>query len=157
PLFAEPLARFMKNARGGRNDPVGFFVEHFADGEDGRPTGIEAFARGFREFMHQCYRWSWGRADRDAANAFVTERYRVALKAGGRGGNRGMDAPTLGWARGRAEPWFGQGHALAAAALLAESGAAKAAAAAACWSLQVDGWRADNSVCAAELLDAIGA
>jgi hypothetical protein len=108
--------------------------------------------------MHQCYRWSWGGDDRDAANAFITERYRT----GGLGTSKAwqarvMDDPTFSWARSRAEPWFGQIHALAAARLLAECGETDAAAAAACWSLQVDGWREDNARLAAELLGRAGA
>lgn len=156
PLFAEPLARFMKNARGGRSDPVGFFVDHFADGKDGRPAGLEAFAAGFREFMHQCYRWAWGPEEQDEQNAWIRTNYRLDRVGGSEWRGTVMDAPTFSWARDRAEPWFGQGHALAAGELLAEVGDAKAAAAALCWSLQVDGWRSDNAPLCADQLEAIG-
>ncbi len=156
PLFAEPLARFLKNGRGGRTDPVGFFAAHFADGKSGRPEGMEAFAQGFGEFLRQCYRYSWGKNDRDAANAFIEQRYQLGLPREEEWGARVMDAPTFSWARSRAEPWFGQAHALAAARLLAEVGEIKAAAAAACWSLQVDGWHADNAALAVQALAQAG-
>ena len=156
PLFAEPLGRFLKNGRGGRTDPVGFFAAHFADGKDGRPDGMQAFADGFGEFLRQCYRYSWGRNDRDAANAFIEQRYELGLPREEEWGARVMDAPTFSWARSRAEPWFGQAHALAAARLLTEVGETKAAAAAACWSLQVDGWHPDNAGLAVQTLEQAG-
>jgi hypothetical protein len=156
PLFAEPLGRFLKNGRGGRGDPVGFFAAHFADGEDGRPDGMQAFADGFGEFLRQCYRYSWGKNDRDAQNAFIEQRYQLGLPREEEWNGRVMDAPTFSWARSRAEPWFGQAHALAAARLLAEVGETKAAAAAACWSLQVDGWHPDNAALAVETLEQAG-
>jgi hypothetical protein len=52
-----------------------------------------------------------------------------------------MDAPTWSWARNRAEPFFGQDHAAAAALLLLQVGDHEAAAAAGVWSTTVDGWR----------------
>jgi hypothetical protein len=52
-----------------------------------------------------------------------------------------MDAPTWSWARNRAEPFFGQDHAAAAALLLLQVGDHEAAAAAGAWSTTVDGWR----------------
>lgn len=155
-LFAEPLERYMKNARAGRNDPVSFFTDHFADGEGGRPEGLDAFADGFREFMHQCYRWSWGPAERDAANAWIARDYRLEYTRSSEWSAMVRDVPTFSWARNRAEPWFGQGHVLAAGRLLQEAGVTGAAAAALCWSLQVDGWRPENAPACAELLDTLG-
>lgn len=149
PMFASRLDKFFKNARGGRTEPVAYFTDHFADGKEGRPEGLPAFADGFREFMHQCYRWCWN--ERDAANAWIG-RYRLGLP-GDEGYGMVTDAPSLGWSRGRAEPWFGQGHAGEAARLFEELGDVRAAAAAACWSLLVDGPDVERFDRAARMLD----
>ncbi len=156
PLFAERLRNFLKNGRAGSKDPVGFFTATFADGKDGRPDGLEAFREGWHQFLLQCYRWSWGGSDRDEQNAWIPQRYTLELVRSNRWARRVMDAPTFSWARNRAEPWFGQGHAMAAARLLSDVSDYKAAAVAACWSLQVDGYNDENAELAIRALQESG-
>ena len=152
PLFAERLEKFMRNARAGKADPVGYFTTMFADGKDGRPEDLEAFAKGFGEFMHQCYRACWN--ERDAANAWL-DRHAVNF-TGDKGYGRVHDAPSLSWARDRAEPWFGQGQADAAARLFDEVDDPRSGAAAGCWALLVDGFDPERVKRLAADLDASG-
>ncbi len=135
--FREPLERFMANGRAGRRDPLAFFTSHFADGKQGRPADFDAFAAEFQAFLSACYRKGWG--DLPASEDWIEQRHKTKLEREGSSGLLG-DRPTWSWARNRAEPWFGQGHAAEAGALLASVGEDDAAAAAWAWSLQVDGW-----------------
>ncbi|MGE0144306.1 MAG: hypothetical protein AB7I19_12135 [Planctomycetota bacterium] len=152
PRFRERLDKFQKNARAGRSDPIAYFTQNFADGKEGRPADLDEFVAGFHEFLRQCYRWCWN--ERDAENEWI-KGYRHGLP-GDKGYGPVLDAPSLSWARDRAEPWFGQGHAADAAWLFEEAGDHRAAAAAACWSLLVDGWEADRAALAARSLEASG-
>jgi len=67
-----------------------------------------------------------------------------------------MDEPTWSWARDRAEPFFGQGHAAAAGDVLAAAGLGAAAAAAWLASLACEGWSAHAAFAAADELQRLG-
>ncbi len=138
PRFAEALARFEANARGGQQDPVGYFTKVFCDGKAGRPADLAAFVADWREFLQGCARWQDERT-RDASNAWVGRYGRLADQ---KPTDLVLDEPTLSWGRTRAEPWFGQGHAGAAGEVLAAAGSTAGAAAAYLWSLQCEGWQA---------------
>jgi hypothetical protein len=56
------------------------------------------------------------------------------------------DEVTWSWARARAEPFFGQGHARAAGDVLREAGHGAAAAAAYLWSLAVEGFEPESAL-----------
>jgi hypothetical protein len=127
-LFEPNLRAFMRGAGAAKGERA-FFVKCFADGADGRPKGLEEFARGFETFLSGFY---W----RDPKP--WAQRYRASLEGGG-GGGYVYDAPTWSSARVRAEPVFGQDQAFVAAELLAARGKEKEALAAALWALAADG------------------
>lgn len=148
-IYNDKLDRFMRNARAGRKKPLQFFESHFADGEDGRPDGMDEFAGQFHEFLQGCYKRSWGE-DIEWLNRYTQKRDASTR-------NRlVLDEPTWSWARSRAEPWFGQQQAAKAGMLLAEAGKPRPAAAALAWSLQTDGWDAAVVARLAELLVELG-
>ena len=94
--YADRLQKFMRNARAGRKKPLAFFVSHFADGEDGRPEGLDDFAEDFNTFLEGCYKASWGEK--------VAWLDRYTTSTGKRVRNRPVDdQPTWSWARNRAE------------------------------------------------------
>ena len=149
-LFAERLQAFMRNARAGRKQPLDFFVRNFCDGEDGRPADLEAFAGLFREFLEACYKRGWGEKIGWLDRGWKTTRARDIYT------RQVEDAPTMSWARTRAEPAFGQAHAAAAGFLLDEVGKRDAAIAAWTWALAVDGWRDDVAIRLDRALQAAG-
>lgn len=123
-------ARFDRFARGA---PPGqglaeWFASCFADGKEGRPAGMEAFAAAFAEFLKGFWwetRAPWlGRyaanVPSQAADPWI------------------YDAPTWSAVRDRAEPYFGQDHAAEAGRILARVGNPVAATAAFEWALEVD-------------------
>ncbi len=128
PLFAARLEPYVRACAKWRKDPSDLFVRWFADGEDGRPDGLEAFAEEFAAFL---VGFDW----REPAD--WTDRYRRSAPLG-EGGELVMDEPTFSWLRARAEPWFGQEQARLAAEVLAEDGREEDAVAAYLWSLAVD-------------------
>ena len=133
-LFAGQLEKFMKNARGGIKNPLGWFVSIFADGKEGRPENFKAFTSEFNMFLSGCYKSGWGEAPpwmREYRTKFP-KRPRPP-RQGRRQPDTVMDEPTWIWVRNRAEPQFGQRHAAAAGTLLAELGQEKAAVAALLW------------------------
>ena len=133
-VYREKLQKFMRNARAGRKKPLQFFESHFADGEDGRPEGMQAFADEFRGFLRGCYNASWG----EDVPEWIS---RYTRKRGASTRNRlVLDEPSWSWARSRAEPWFGQQQAANAGMVLAAAGQPRPAAAALAWSLETDGW-----------------
>ena len=151
-LFATRLQEFMLNARAGRKKPLAWFVNKFADGKEGRPKNLKAFARMFHDFLHGCYQTGWNNAPawiRDYRRGFGKPRKR----SGARQTGYVMDEPTWVWVRDRAEPWFGQRHAADAGRLFAEIGETRPAVAALLWSLGTDDWQLDAARLLARLLD----
>ncbi|MFQ5505537.1 MAG: hypothetical protein ACE5F1_12170 [Planctomycetota bacterium] len=136
-LYAARLRHFMRHARSGRKDPLGFFVRHFADGKNGRPKGLDAFVTEWREFLSDCYKFAWG--DKDPA-WLARHTIRFPKRPGKSWRGLVMDEPTWSWSRHRAEPWFGEYQAARAGELLESRGHGRAAAAAFLWSLVTDGW-----------------
>ncbi len=137
PLFARKLGVYLKKAREGKRDPVGFFERTFADGRNGRPKKLAGFLQGWGEFLRACYKYCWGEKVPSLA------RFQLRGKPGKRRGQVG-DRPTWTWEHPRAEPWFGQIHAARAATLLEDAGVFKAASAAACWALTTDAFDRDT-------------
>jgi hypothetical protein len=125
--FAPRLPRYMEGA-GKAQDALSAFTAAFADGKEGRPSDLAAFARGFDEFLSGFY---WRSPKAWAA------RYRDGI---GRAGDGYVyDAPTWSWARVRAEPVFGQDQARLAGELLLERGRRAEALRACVWALAADG------------------
>jgi hypothetical protein len=138
PRYAAALARYQKLARAGQKDPVAWFVANFCDGKQGRAANLDAFVAEWQTFLGGCAAWLDGKKDEHA----WVGRYGALERR--ETGPMVLDAPTWSWARRRAEPWFGQDHAAAAARLLHEVGDWPAASAAALWSTTVDGWRSET-------------
>lgn len=153
PRFRPALAGYERNARAGQRDPLGWFVQHFCDGEDGRPADFEAFAADWLAFLRGCSEWLDERT-RGPDNAWVG---RYAPRGQGDPAPLVLDEPTLTWSRDRAEPFFGQGHAAAAGDVLAAAGLVEAAAAAWLWSLSCEGWRRHPAGAALDVLQRLGA
>jgi len=128
PWYAERLEDYMRGRERRRGDAVDVFAGFFADGKDGRPDGMEAFAADFDEFLA-------GFGGREPAE--WTERYDPKGPRGEEGALV-FDEPTFSWLRARAEPWFGQDQARVAAELFADMGKPDDAVEAACWALAVD-------------------
>lgn len=152
-VFAGKLEDYMRGMRGGRKDPVGYFEKTFADGRDGRPKGLDEFIKIYREFLELCYRVSWGEPE-------PRRKFDALYRRGIPGPSKRPafeDEPTWSWARGRAEPWFGQDHAAAAAWLFAEVQQHEDAAKAAVWALGVDGLDDRMLALAADELSQAGA
>ncbi len=119
------------------------FVDHFCDGEDGRPDSIEEFEDIFTEFLE-------GFIPRKLAP--FTKRYVPRIDYRG-AGTWIYDEPTWTWDWVRAEPSFGQNQARVAGELLLENGQLPEAIRAFVWARAVDGY--DKRI-AAGLVDAIG-
>ncbi len=132
PLFAGRLERYMRVGGPDLDD----FEDSFADGKEGRPQGMEAFAAGWGRFIGAIYRT---RNDNQPPPAWL------ALFVGSVQGPPGsgeedyfFDAPTWPRTRSRAEPVYGQDQAGRAGLLLARLGRTRDAARALEWSLVVD-------------------
>ncbi|MCR9246796.1 MAG: DUF1080 domain-containing protein [bacterium] len=143
PLFGDALARFEKNSRASRKNPVGYFEKTFCDGKDGRPADLEGFLEGWQGFLRGVGRWLVRERNKD--NKWVEAYGKVGP---GESMKKVLDRPTWSWARTRAEPFFGQDHAAAATRLLSEVGDHEGTVAACIWSLAVDGWRPDTTLAA---------
>lgn len=128
-LFQESLQRFMEAGRGRKSKPIDFFVDHFCDGEQGRPDGFTAFAEGYEEFLRGF--WWKERADWTARYTQSVPRTPAQPFV--------YDEPTWTWQRNRAEPYFGQDQARVAARVLLDAGQERDALGALLWSLGVDG------------------
>ncbi|MEZ5979642.1 MAG: hypothetical protein R3F34_15695 [Planctomycetota bacterium] len=127
PLFAANLEPYMQKLARVRGTPVELFEAYFADGKDGRPAGLEAFATGFVEFLRGFY-WQ--------SRAPWIGRY--ATDVGNDADDLVFDEPSWSWARRRAEPFYGDEHAFHAGRVLAEIGKDDAAVAAFTWSTAAD-------------------
>lgn len=136
-LFAGPLLKFENNARAGQKEPLAWFLSCFCDGKDSRPEDLPAFVALWAQFLRDCYDFP-DKDRRSEQNAWVG---RIPGLGKGDRGDLVLDEPTWSWARSRAEPCFGDGHAGEAGLLLLEAGNVEAAAAALLWSLQVEGWQ----------------
>ncbi len=128
--YAERMLPYMEGGARGNREPLAWFTRHFADGKDGRPDSLDAFAERFREFIAGFY-WQ----DRKP----WTERYTRELPHAVTNIGYVYDQPTWTWSRVRAEPSFGQDQARAAGELLLELGREKEAAHALVWALGADG------------------
>ncbi len=135
PRYKSAMAKFVRNARAGRRDPVGYFTSVFCDGKDGRPSEFKELHEEWRKFLRDCYDWQ----DRKRDNNKWLRSYRSDI--GGERRRMVLDVPTRSWARVHAEPFYGQEHSAAAALLLDEVGDAYGVIAAGVWSLTADGWR----------------
>ncbi len=129
PIFKKRFAEFMSNARKMRSAPFPWFTNRFCDGKDGRPESFEAFTEGFAKFIRGFYwlnRKPW------------TRRY--AARAGKSPPRPWVyDPPTWPTDRSRAEPFFGTGHAAAAARLFDRLDLSDAALRAHLFAFGVDG------------------
>jgi len=126
--YAERLYQFMKGCGSGRKNPKSWFLRNFADGKEGRPDGLKAFAEAFQAFMSGFYwkhRKPW------------TGRYTTSVPKG-RDDPYVYDEPTWTWSRVRAEPYFGEEQARKAGELLLEMGRKEEAAHALVWAASVD-------------------
>ena len=146
--YRAALATYERNARGGQQDPLGYFTKVFCDGTGGRAATFDEFFTAWQEYLRGCSEWL---ADRKKGHEWVGKY--GALGAGD-AAPLVMDEPTWSWARTQQEPFFGQGHAALAAQLLHEAQDRTGALAAALWSLDVDGWRPDTVAVLRELLAA---
>ena len=128
-IYADRLKAFLKSGPKGEKEAAANFEKHFADGKEGRPAGIEAFAQAFNSFLGGFYwlkREEW------------TKRYTEAVPQGPPDPWI-YDDPTWVWSRNRAEPTFGEGQAVLAGDLLARLDKKDAAARAYVWALAEDG------------------
>lgn len=140
PKYRSALQRFEEGARAGQSDPVGWFEKAICDGKDGRAKGFDAFVVEWRAFLDGIARW----LDEKRRGPDVAWVAAYGPMAAGEIGKLVRDEFTWSWARARAEPFFGQGHARAAADVLRDAGHPAAAAAAYLWSLAVEGFEADT-------------
>ncbi len=148
PKYRLALEALEKNARGGAKDPAGFFEKTICDGENGRAADFDAFCLEWREFLGGIARYL------DPDNKTGEPRW-VAQYGPGPAGEAGplvLDENTWSWARARAEPFFGQGHAGNAGDVLAEAALPAAAVGAWLWSLSCEGWNATRADLAATTL-----
>jgi len=132
-LFAERLDDFMKGGRKAARNREAWFVSHFADGKEGRPDGIDAFAEAFHAFLKGFFwktREPW------------TKRFARNVPGGGER-RYVYDEPTWTWSRVRAEPRFGQNQAREAGRLLYDLGQVDESIRTLVWALAVDGPSAD--------------
>ncbi len=144
-LFADRLEGYMRDIARGRDDPLSWFAERFADGEAGRPADMEAFTAGFGAFVRGFY-WD--------SRAPWTSRYESSIKRVN--GPWVYDEPTWTWERSRAEPYYGQDHARRAGMLLLELGKRREASEAFLWALSVDERSPLRNALLAEVLDELG-
>lgn len=117
-LYAEALRAYMASLKASPRKPAEHFTTHFADGKDGRPEGLEAFAAAFSTFF-EAFRLqeppNW-------ALRYITAARRSRAKS-----KMVLDGPTLVRTRNRAAPAFGQDHVRTIAHLLNELGQSRAA------------------------------
>jgi len=128
PIYYDQLQRFMETRRSARGNAVSEFEKYFADGKDGRPSGLRDFAKKFDEYLLGFNTTNTG---------WWTKRYTTAVP-GSDPAPRVYDEPTWTWLRNRAEPWFGQVHSRMAGDFFLAKGKAKEAVAAYTWALAVD-------------------
>lgn len=141
PKYRPALEALEKNARAGQKDPLGYFVATVCDGKDGRAVDLDAFLV------------EWNSLLADIAAHLDPERRgpksdwvaKYGPRAPGDTAPLVLDENTWSWARSRAEPFFGQGHAGAAGDVLFAAGHVQAAGAAWLWSLSCEGWNADRA------------
>ena len=145
PLFADALVQYQEQVRAKGRDALGWFVSCFADGDAGRPKGIDKFAGKFATFLGGFY---W--LDRKPWTEQYTEKRSAEAWL------RVHDFPTWQFSRNRAEPWFGQGQAARAGELLLGYGREKDAAAAFVWAFQIDEWSTARALRLADLVEKIG-
>jgi len=137
PRYKSQMAKFVRNARAGRRDPVGYFTSVFCDGKEGRPSELEELRKEWSKFLRGCYDWQDGRREN---NKWLRD-YKTGDQLGGESTPLVLDVPTRSWARVHAEPFYGQEHSAAATLLLDEVGDTYGVIAAGVWSLTADGWR----------------
>ncbi len=128
-LFADQLEPYMHAVAKDHDDPLVLFVEHFADGAAGRPTGFTAFTEEFDTFLRGFY-WD--------SIAPWTSRYTRYTSIERTSSPLVYDEPTWTWQRYREAPGYGQDHAYSAARLFLELGREREAAEAFVWALGVD-------------------
>jgi hypothetical protein len=139
PRYRDALDKFERTARAGQKDAIAFFTATFCDGKHGRPAKFDELFEDWQTFCRGCYDWLDNRREGNQWLAGYGGRDEVEH------GDLVMDPPTWSWARHRAEPFFGQDHAVAATLLLQEVGDLDGTIAAGVWSATVDGWRADTA------------
>jgi hypothetical protein len=110
-------------------NPRAWFGKNFADGQEGRPDGIEDFAKAFQTYMSGFY-WKTPKPWR----SLYTQKVPSTVDSG-----YVYDEPTWTWSRVRTEPYFGQGQAKVAGELLLDLGRRREAIQAFVWALAADG------------------
>lgn len=143
-IFHDRLRAYMEGMAT-RKSPEKWFEASFCDGKAGRPKDLAAFAENFGTYLGDFYwqnRTQW---------ALAYNRDRLSTE----GSPVVYDAPTWGFRRNRAEPWFGEGQARLAGVLFAERRRNEEAAQAMVWSMSVDEWSTDHAELTASLFDAL--
>jgi hypothetical protein len=143
-LFADRLEAYMHDVARGHDDPLTFFVEHFADGANGRPRDFDAFVEAFDTFVRGFY---WDSIASWTSRYSSIERISSPLV---------YDEPTWTWQRDRAAPYYGQDHAHSAGRLFLDLGKEREAAEAFVWALGVDERSPLRNRELASLLDNLG-
>ncbi|MEQ1631295.1 MAG: hypothetical protein ABL997_02905 [Planctomycetota bacterium] len=146
--YRAALALLEQNARAGQKDPVGYFTKVVCDGQQGRAAGLDAFLVEWNAFLAGIAAHLDPRR-RGPDNDWVAK---YGPRTPGDTAPLVLDENTWSWARQRAEPFFGQGHAGAAGDVLHEAGHREAACAAWMWSLSCEGWHAARAQKAVQTL-----
>lgn len=128
PIFAEQMEAFLKGSARGKGKASVRFAKFMADGKDGRPADMEAFAKLFDTFLRgfdgpRLARWT---------------KIFDPVPPSGESAEQVMDEPTFTWLRRRAEPYFGQDQARVAAEIFHQEGMHREALLAFRWTLAVD-------------------
>jgi hypothetical protein len=144
PLYRERLVKFQKEI-GQHKSLWKWFEQCFCDGKSGRPAKSDAFAKSFNDFLWGFYwldpkPWTIRYTDR-----VVEEPARYVF-----------DAPTWGFARNRAEPWFGQDQSTLAGEVLLRLGKPQEAVRAFVWAHEMDEPSTPRALKLADLLEKTG-
>lgn len=129
-LFDTKFTTYTTDAMKGRGKPLEWFVANFVDNKDGRPENFDDLVKMWREFL-KGFHW--------LSRAAWLDRYSREVP---KGASRELvlDTPTWIYSRSRSEPYFGQDHAVVAAALLAADKRTAPALEAFQWALETDEW-----------------
>lgn len=144
PLYRERLQKFQREI-GQHKNAWKWFEQCFCDGKDGRPAKADAFAKSFNDFL-----WGFYWLDPKPWTSRYTD------KVADEPATYVFDSPTWGFARNRAEPWFGQDQATLAGEVLQRLGKPQEAARAFVWAHEMDEPSTPRALKLADLLDKTG-
>lgn len=149
-IYADRLLDFMQTARSGIKSRKNHFVKHFADGKEGRPDGLEEFAKAFHTFIRG-FHWKVRAEEKPPWIAWYTQKVPE-----GPPHQYVYDEPTWTWSRVRAEPFFGQDQAREAGRILLELGRREEGVRSLVWALSVDGPTPESEGLLADALKTMG-